>query len=132
MELLQFPLEPAFDVAAGFAALETWVQGYYDGVDADREATYEDNYTFEPETVEQASVGALCGVAYGFSGIDGSGQEVERLRGYATYDRNSLYLFIALYDAAIASEMGFRDAASLHEFEPYFGQLIAALRLPVE
>lgn len=132
LELLQFPLEPDFDATAGFAALETLLQDYYGSIESDREATYADNYTFEPEPIQQASVGALCGAAYGFSGIDASGQEVERLRGYATYDPDSLYLFTALYDAAIANEMGFVDAASLREFESYFGQLIAGLRLPAE
>lgn len=128
IELLQFPLESSFDPEAGIEALEEWTSEYYAGVEEDRTGAYE-SYVLESRAPEAANVGTFCGIAYGYTGTDG-GEVVDRLAGYATFDRGNLYLMVAQYDAGQAGELGFQDPETLQEFEPVFANMAPQLSLP--
>jgi hypothetical protein len=129
IELLQFPLEADFLPADGIAALEAWASDYYAGVESDRAASYGQTYAFTSETPTAVNVGTFCAISYGYTGTN-AGEDVDRLRGYATFDRGNLYLIVGQYDAGLAGEQGFVDAEAMADFEPYFADFIQTLVVP--
>jgi hypothetical protein len=136
LELFQTPLgtltEPPFDPQRGLVALQEWALDFYRSVREDRELTFGEEYVFEQEEPEPADAGGFCAVRYSFTGT--LNDEVsDRVVGYATYDRENLYLFVASYDAANAAEaIGFAGRDKLEEYVPALGELVEALRLPAE
>lgn len=127
--LSQTDLASDFLPADGIDALSSWVDDLYTNVLADRESTYGDGYVFESATPAETTVGTFCAITFGYTGEDG-GDEVDRLAGYATFDRGSLYLITAEYDVTYEGEVGFHEAATLADFEALFPDFIASLSLP--
>ena len=121
VELLSFPMDPPI---GSFEALQAWAAEFYAGIEPDREIEYGEGYTVQARDPEPVRVGSFCGIAYGFSGTDENGEEVDRVAGIATFDADGdLFLIAARYDAVLAGEEGFADAGSLAVYEPYLVDL---------
>lgn len=129
VELLTFPLPEGFRPEEGIAAVEAWAEELYAGVEADREASYGEGYSFERHDIAPVSAGDVCLARYGFSVMDAAGTEVERFIAYATFDSDTLVLITATHDPGLAGELSFIDVESLIEYEPSFGRLIPQLQL---
>ncbi len=128
IELLQFPADGNVDVTkAVVEGLQEWAEGFYASVATDRESA---GGTFESDDPEEASLGEACGVRYGYTVTDDSDEVIESYAGYVTHDGDRMFLFVAIYDAAIAEEQGFASASALQEFEPEFKTLMASLDIP--
>jgi hypothetical protein len=134
VELLAFPLssltEPTFDPQRGLAALQGWAEAMYNSVREDRELSFGESYVFERDEPEPTDAGQLCAVRYAFRGTINS-EVQDRVIGYATYDSQNLYLFVASFDAANAAEgIGFLDPESLERYASSLGDLVVLLSLP--
>ena len=127
VELLQFELP--FDASGGFEAMSDWAEGFYQGVQSDRQAP---GLTFVLDQPAPVTFGEFCGMAYGYTITNEDEAVIERYAGRATFDATKLYLVVALYDEAIASEQGFQSAEALAEYEPSLTPLVEALRVPAD
>lgn len=127
--LVQTQLEGDFLPAEGFEALRVWIDDFYAEVEADRVSTYGDTFELTTAMPAETQVGTFCALTYGYVGMDGD-EETDRLAGYATFDRGSLYLIAAEFDATVEAAEGFHGASTLADFEPVFPDFIASLSLP--
>ncbi len=126
VELLQFGLPDGFNPDQGFNALEAWAEGFYTGLRAEREV---DGATLEGDVPHPAPFGEYCGVAYGYTVESEDGDVIERYAGYATYDPEKLYLFVAIYDEA-NEETSWTSPGVLENYGPGMAELAAALNFP--
>lgn len=128
VELLQFPVTGNVDVTRPtIEALQDWAERFYDDVAPEREAA---GGTLTGDEPAEASIGEACGISYGYTVTDDSETVIERYAGYVTHDGDRMLLFVALYDAAISEEQGFRTAEALEGFEPELAKLMEALTFP--
>ena len=127
VELLSFELPEDFDPQLGFNALESWVTEFYDGIEADRTAA-DPSIDFTRDEPEPAQFGELCGVAYGFT-VEKDGTVTERTIGHTTFDSEGLVIAGATYNVA-DPETAWTDLAALRDYEPFFRELVAQLRVP--
>jgi hypothetical protein len=126
IELLKF--EVPFEPSGGYEAMETWVDIFYHGVQTDREAV---GLNISLDNPDPVPFGGFCGMAYGYTVFDDEDVPIERYAGRATYDPTNLYLVVAIYDEALAEEMGFQSLEALTEFEPSLTPLVESLDVPV-
>lgn len=131
VELLQLLLPDGFDPEDGIGSLAAFAEELYEGVEADRQAANGESYELEGEEPEEVPFGEFCGIRYGFTGTQDAAV-LDRLVGFATFDRGSLFLVVASYDAGIAEEQGFRDAPDVDEYAPFLEDLVERLRMPPE
>ncbi|MEX0683070.1 MAG: hypothetical protein WD904_11890 [Dehalococcoidia bacterium] len=127
IELLQF--EVPFNPEGGYPALEAWASDFYEDVQVDRT---DPGLGFALDTPTPVAFGDLCGMAYGYTITDDTDTVIERYAGRATFDSAKIYVVVALYDASIAEEMGFRSAEALAAYEPSLTPLVESLNVPVE
>jgi hypothetical protein len=128
VELLQFPVTGNVDVTRpNIEALKDWAERFYDDVAPEREAAGGILTGDEPA---DARIGEACGVSYGYTVVDESETVIERYAGYVTHDGDRMFLFVALYDAAISEELGFGTVEALEGFEPEFAKLMESLAFP--
>lgn len=127
--LTQTELESTFLPAEGIDALDAWVDETYADVESDLLAKYGDGFELTTSAPEATRLGTLCAVTYGYVGTN-NGEETDRVAGYASFDRGSLYLITAEYEVGLEGEAGFQDAATLADFQPLFDDFIASLSMP--
>ncbi len=128
IELLQFPTTGNVDVTRPLTgALTDWAENFYEAVAVDRQAS---GGTLTGDNPVDANIGEACGVRYGYIVQDSDDAVIERYAGYVTHDGGFMYLFVALYDAAISEDQGFRSLDALEGFEPEFQELMTDLLFP--
>jgi hypothetical protein len=109
------------------AALTSQAERYLDIIEADREFTYPDD-PFTRLGPKPVLLGGLPGLAFGFTREGASGAIEERYLNIAAYDRGVLYWFSAPFDPNNITT--FISDEALLEFEPYFREIAAGVRLP--
>ena len=111
-------------------ALKANIADYYETIRTDRLATYGTQAAFLAQEPEEAQVGRLPGLTYGFSRVTKTDQVQERYLSYMAFD-GSRYLYNITTSFDPPSETGtFEELADFETFVPYFSTLVAALDLP--
>lgn len=142
VEILAFSIDTLPDFRAILAAapdtvtaLKTFATDFYKTIDEDRQIGCGPDYQFSGDEPEEAAVGSLRGVRYGFTGTDRSGR-IERTIGYAGFDGSLLYIIVANAldegHACIGSEGGDFSDENLRMFEPHLAELVENVRLPYQ
>jgi len=111
------------------AAMRVFVEGYHRVFEQDRAQRYKDEATYTRIETQEAQVGGIPGVRYGFLVTGKDGKVRERWISFAAFDGTLLYLLVPHYDAE--SFFTFRSNEDLQKFEPYLPKLMANLRLPL-
>jgi hypothetical protein len=108
------------------------LQAHHMGVvEDDRAVTYPEGRAFVLLEPEEARVGRLPGLFYGFAGVEKDGQTYERWLTYAALDGQYFYFLTAFYDPGDTPGSLPSDEALL-TFAPYLRDIVAGLRLPGE
>jgi hypothetical protein len=111
-------------------ALQQIIAEYYETIRADRWATYGDRITVVTQPPQEAAVGKLPGLTYGFSSVDKANVIQERYVSYMAFDGSKyLYIIVTSYDPA-AETNKFDDLVSLERFLPNLKAIVADLNLP--
>jgi hypothetical protein len=111
------------------AALAKFVEDYHKTFEEDRRITYGDTATYARLETEEASIGDIPGLRYGFLVNDKAGKVLERWISFAAFDGEMLYILTPHYDPR--SHMSFRSDEDLQSFEPYMHRIAAGLKLPL-
>jgi hypothetical protein len=110
--------------------MQGFVDEYHRATDRDRRITYGRTRIYTPVAAEDAQVGSIRGVSYGFVLTDQAGTVRERYLNYAAFDGTRLYVLSAAHYRTL-DEPAFRSDEDLRRFEPYLPKLVAGLRLPL-
>lgn len=119
-------------------ALNSWVKNHYGVLAKSRKYTYDDKLKmaktadgnlFSPYPLEQARVGELEGIRYGFAGIKQKGGVSEQHIGYVAFDGKALYLINTGFNPALSTGK-FETLENLSLFQPYLNAVVANLKLP--
>ena len=111
------------------AAMRAFVEEYHRTIARDRQITYGSAHTYTRLATQDAQVGTIPGLRYGFTVTDQAGTVRERYVNYAAFDGTVLSVLVAQYDTG--AESTFRSDEELQRFEPYLTRLVAGLRLPL-
>jgi hypothetical protein len=111
------------------AALTQFVEDYHKTFEEDRRLTYGDTATYARLETEDAGIGDIPGLRYGFLVNDKAGKVLERWISFAAFDGDMLYILTPHYDPR--SHMSFRSDEDLQSFEPYMRRIAAGLKLPL-
>ncbi|ARV60672.1 hypothetical protein BZZ01_20475 [Nostocales cyanobacterium HT-58-2] len=111
------------------SALKLWVADHYGVLEKDRRNVYGDSIVFSAQSPQQAPVGKLQGMRYGFSGIKRKGGLQEQHLGYVAFDGKALYVITTAFDPA--SETGkFDQLENFQRFEPFLFITVQGMNLP--
>ncbi len=111
-------------------ALKAWVADLNATAVKDRQDTYKNKIVFSAYPTQQASVGKLQGIRYGFVGIKPEGGVHEQHISHAAFDGQAIYVITTAF--APGSTIGkFDELENLAIFQPYFGAIASDLNLPI-
>ncbi|MBH8564325.1 hypothetical protein I8748_19395 [Nostoc sp. CENA67] len=110
-------------------ALRAWVANFYATLAKDRQSSYANKIVFSPYPPQQASVGKLQGIRYGFIGLKVEGGVQEQHIGYVAFDGTRLYVISTAFDPSSVTGK-FEKLENLAVFQPYLDTLAANLNLP--
>lgn len=111
------------------AAMRVFVEDYHGVFEQDRAQRYKDEATYTRMETQDAQVGVMPGVRYGFTVTDKDQKVLERWISFAAFDGTLFYILVPHYDPD--SFFSFKSDEDLREFEPYLPKLMANLRLPL-
>ena len=109
-------------------ALKAWITDRYMVLSKDGQVSYGNNVTFSPEPLQNALVGKLRGMHYGFE--EKQQDEVKEKRtGYVAFDGTALYVITTAFDSTQRTGK-FETLEGLENFEPQLSAIVADLNLP--
>jgi hypothetical protein len=120
------------------AALNTWVKDRYGVLAKSRQYVYDDNLKtaktadgvlFSAYPPQNARVGKLQGIRYGYAGLKQKGDVREQHTSYVAFDGKALYLINTAFDPALSTGK-FEKLENLSVFQPYLNAVVANLKLP--
>ncbi len=119
-------------------ALNAWVKDRYGVLAKSGKYVYDDKLKtaktadgvlFSAYPPQNARVGKLQGIRYGFAGIQQKGGVREQHTSYVAFDGEALYLINTAFDPA--SSIGkFEKLENLSVFQPYLNAVVENLKLP--
>ncbi|MDM9379656.1 hypothetical protein QUB80_02925 [Chlorogloeopsis sp. ULAP01] len=110
-------------------ALNAWVNDYYTFLSKERQGSYGNRIAFSTHPPQQAQVGKLQGLSYGFTGVKVQGGVQEHHLGYVAFDGKNLYVIRTAFNPSLKTGK-FERLENLAIFEPYLRAIAANLRLP--
>ncbi|MDF5716481.1 MAG: hypothetical protein PUP93_22055 [Rhizonema sp. NSF051] len=108
-------------------ALKAWITDRYMVLSKDSQVTSGDNVTFSQQLPQNALVGKLRGMHYGFE--EKQQDEVkEKYTGYVAFDGTALYVITTAFDSTQRTGK-FETLESFQSFEPHLSAIVANLNL---
>jgi hypothetical protein len=109
-------------------ALKAWVAERYASLAKDHQSVYGDKISFSAYPPQQASLGKLQGIRYGFAGLKQEGGVQEQHIGHVAYDGTALYVITTAFDPSAVTGK-FEKLENLAVFQPYLYAIAADLNL---
>ncbi|HYW19022.1 MAG TPA: hypothetical protein VE956_06830 [Nodularia sp. (in: cyanobacteria)] len=111
-------------------ALKAWVADLNATFLRERQNTYKNEIVFSAYPPQQASVGKLQGIRYGFVGIKPGGGVQEQHLSHVAFDGKALYIITTAFGSDSLTGK-FEQLENLAIFQPYFFAIAADLKLPI-
>ena len=108
-------------------ALKAWVTDRYMVLSKNAQVSYGNNVTVSPQPLQNALVGKLRGIHYGFEEKQ-QGEVKERHTGYVAFDGTALYVITTAFDSTSGTGK-FETLESFQNFEPHLSVIVADLNL---
>ncbi|MDB9378966.1 hypothetical protein, partial [Nodularia sphaerocarpa] len=110
-------------------ALKAWVADLNATFLRERQNTYKNKVVFSAYPPQQALVGKLQGIRYGFVGMKPEGGIQEQHISHVAFDGKSMYIITTAFSPDSLTGT-FEQLENLAIFQPYFGAIAADLNLP--
>ncbi|TVP60298.1 MAG: hypothetical protein EA343_17750 [Nodularia sp. (in: Bacteria)] len=111
-------------------ALKAWVADLNATFVRDRQNTYKNKIVFSVYPTQQAPVGQLQGIRYGFVGIKPEGGVQEQHISHVAFDGKTMYVITTAFDPG-SIKGKFDELENLAIFQPYFSAIASDLNLPI-
>ena len=111
-------------------ALNAWVADLNTTFLQERQNSHENQIVFSAYPPQQASVGKLQGIRYGFVGIKPEGGVKEQHISHVAFDGTSMYIITTAFAPDFQTGK-FDQIEHLAIFQPYFSAIASNLKLPI-
>jgi hypothetical protein len=110
-------------------SLQAWVADSYNNFAKDHQTKYANNIAFSSYPPQQATVGKLPGMRYGFVRLKPDGGIQEQYIAYVTSNGTQLYVITTSFNSNL-SQGRFESLENLAIFQPYLSAIAENLNLP--